>query len=125
LRPATVLPGGSFLVIAKSPADLQSVYGLSGVLGPYTNNLPNNSGTIRLRNRVGAIFLEVNYGSTPPWPAAADGAGHSLVLARPSLGGDNADAWAAGEAVGVATDTRDLVNNARLRAEVFIDFNVI
>lgn len=54
-------------------------------LGPWTrtNNLPNDAGTVRLRNRLGAVLLEVNYSDEPPWPAAADGGGHSLVLARP------------------------------------------
>src|SRR5206468_12025506 len=87
--PGTIMPGGSFLVVARSPADVQSVYAISGVLGPYTNNLPNSAGTLRLRNQADAIFLEVNYDSRPPWPAAADGAGHSLVLARPSFGENN------------------------------------
>src|SRR5947208_775749 len=97
--PGTILPGGGFLVVARSPADVQSVYGIRGVLGPYTNNLPNSSGTVRLRNRVGAIYLEVNYDSQPPWPVAADGAGHSLILARPSFGENDSRAWAASDSV--------------------------
>jgi hypothetical protein len=96
----TVIAGGGFLVIARSPEDVQSVYGLSGVLGPFTSNLPNTSGTVSLISRAGGVFLEVNYGSTSPWPASADGAGHSLVLARPSLGEGNPLAWAASDAVG-------------------------
>src|SRR5262249_18001861 len=46
----TIIPGGRFLVVARSPADLENVTGLTGVLGPYTNNLSNSSGTVRLRN---------------------------------------------------------------------------
>jgi len=42
LPAGTILPGGGFLVIAKSPADLQSVYGVLNVIGPYTNSLSNN-----------------------------------------------------------------------------------
>ncbi|MGC3960734.1 MAG: lamin tail domain-containing protein [Verrucomicrobiota bacterium] len=83
--PGTVIPGGSFLVVAKSPTDLQNAYGISGVLGPFTNSLPNDSGTVRLLNQSGGVFLEVNYSDDPPWPAAADDGGHSLVLARPSV----------------------------------------
>ena len=100
--PGTVLPGGSFAVVARNPADLASVYGLSSVLGPFalTNNLPNGHGTIRLRNPVGAIFLEAQDSSDPPWPVAADGAGHSLVLAHASYGEGDARAWAASDAVG-------------------------
>lgn len=98
----TVLAPGAFLVVAQNPADVEAVYGISGVLGPFanTNSLPNDSGTIQLRHRTGAVFLEANYDTQAPWPVAADGAGHSLVLARPSYGEGNVQAWAASDAVG-------------------------
>src|SRR5206468_4539568 len=114
--------GGAFLVVAKSPADLQSVYGISGVLGPYTNNLPNSSGTVRLRNRVGAIYLEVNYDSRPPWPAAADGAGHSLILARPSFGENDSRAWAASDSVGGSPGRLDPITPDPLRNIMINEF---
>lgn len=98
----TVLAPGAFLVVAQNPADVESVYGISGVLGPFsnTNSLPNDRGTIQLRHRTDAVFLEANYDTQAPWPVAADGAGHSLVLARPSYGEGNVAAWAASDAVG-------------------------
>ncbi len=97
--PQTVLLGGAFLVIARKPADLQSVYGITNVLGPYRGSL-KTSGTVRLRSDAGAVLLEVPYENDPPWPVAADGTGHSLVLARPSSGEGFAEAWAASDAVG-------------------------
>lgn len=96
----TVLPGGAFVVVAKKPADVQSVYGLGGVFGPFTNNLSPNSGTLRLQNRSDAVLLEVNFDCRPPWPVAAGGTGHSLVLARPSYGEGNPKAWAASDVFG-------------------------
>ena len=36
--PNTVMQGNAFLVIAASPADIQAVYGISNVTGPYTNS---------------------------------------------------------------------------------------
>lgn len=98
----TTMPARSLLVVAASPADLQAAYGLHGVLGPWTdtNGLPNSPGTVRLRNAQDALLLEVNYSGDPPWPLAADGAGHSLVLARPSLGEGDPRAWAASDALG-------------------------
>src|SRR5258707_4604641 len=83
--PNTILQGGAFVVAARSPADIQSVYGITNVMGPYTNSL-KRSGIVRLRNDTDAIYLEVPYSNEPPWPVAADGTGHSLVLARPSCG---------------------------------------
>src|SRR6185369_10653844 len=82
------------------PADVQSVYGISGVLGGFSNRLSNGSGTIRLRNNLGAVLLEANYSGDPPWPLAADGAGHSLVLARPTYGEADPRAWDASDLVG-------------------------
>src|SRR5262249_4882470 len=51
-------------------------------------------------NKHGAVLIEVNYSGDPPWPVAADGAGHSLVLARPSFGEDDPRAWDASDLVG-------------------------
>lgn len=90
----TVLPGGGFIVVARTPADVKSVYGIANVAGPYANSL-KRSGTLRLRDKTDAILLEVPYSNRPPWPVAADGTGHSLVLARPSYGEGSAQAWAA------------------------------
>src|SRR5439155_23110233 len=64
----TVLPARSFLVVAPAPAEVQAVYGMSGVLGPFgngTNSLSNDNGSIRLRNKTGAVLLEVHYSDTP------------------------------------------------------------
>jgi CotH protein/lamin tail-like protein/Ig-like domain-containing protein len=105
---STILPAGAFLVIARNPGRLESLYGLSGVLGPWlgedgsaiTNALPDDNGRVRLRNRGDAVILEVNYEGHLPWPIAADGAGHSLVLTRPSYGEDDVRAWAASAHIG-------------------------
>jgi hypothetical protein len=115
--PNTILPAGSFLVVARNPSLLQSTYGISGVLGPWlgdggdpvTNALPDDTGTIRLRNSAGAVLLDIGYSGNPPWPIAADGAGHSLVLARPSYGENNPQGWAASARIGGTPGTADPV----------------
>ncbi|MEJ5237733.1 MAG: lamin tail domain-containing protein [Limisphaera sp.] len=111
----TTLPARGYLVVAANPADVQAVYGLTGVLGPLTNAnadpmnvLPNGGGRIRLRDELGAVLLEVNYDDADPWPVAADGAGHSLVLARPSYGEDDPWAWTASDRVGGSPGVRDV-----------------
>ena len=81
----TVMPGGGFLVLAAAPADMQTVYGITNVLGPYTGSL-KKSGTIQLLDEVGAVLLTIPYSNVSPWPVAPDGTGHSLVLAHPSYG---------------------------------------
>lgn len=106
------LPAGGWVVVARDPArgwattpggdGLPRLAGGAVLLGPFanTNNLPNDVGTVQLRNPEGAVLLEVNYGSRAPWPVAADGGGASLVLARPSFGEGDPRAWAASEAIG-------------------------
>jgi hypothetical protein len=118
----TVIPGGGFVVVARSPFALQTAYGLTGVLGPYSKNLPNDAGTVRLSNQAGGVLLEVNYSDQPPWPVAADGAGHSLVLARPSYGEDNVLAWAASDSVGGSPGRLDPFTPAPLRSVVINEF---
>ncbi len=118
----TTLPGGGMVVVAKSPAELAQAYGIAGVLGPYTNNLPNGGGTVRLLNQAGALFLEVKYSDQPPWPVAADGAGHSLVLARASYGEENPLAWAASDAIGGSPGRLDPYTPDPLRQVVINEF---
>ncbi len=88
-----VLAPLSYLVVAKEPASVETVYGLTNVYGPFTGSLPNSEGRVRLRNAQDAILLEVNYSDQPPWPTAPDGAGHSLVLSQASYGENDPKAW--------------------------------
>ena len=118
----TVLQGNSYLVVAPVPADVEAAYGISGVLGGSTNNFGNGGGTVRLRKRSGAVVLEVQYSDQAPWPAAADGSGHSLVLARPSYGENNPKAWAASATKGGSPGRADPVPTGLLENVVINEF---
>jgi hypothetical protein len=120
--PGTILAGGAFAVVARVPADVEAVYQISGVYGPFTNNLPNDSGRVRLRNELDAVLLEVNYSSHYPWPVAADGAGHSLVLAHPSYGEGQHAAWAASDAIGGSPGRMEPFGSEPLRPVVINEF---
>ena len=98
----TVLAARSFLVVAANPTDFRAVYSFTNVFGPFlgSNGLQNSSGTLRLRNSRDAVLFEMSYNGNPPYPASADGGGHSLVLARPSYGESDARAWAASDLIG-------------------------
>lgn len=115
-----VLPPGGFLVVARRPADFAVVSGLTTALGPFAwaGSLPNDGGVLRLHNARGGVLLEVEYGTRPPWPAAADGAGHSLVLARPSFGEGDARAWAASDCMGGSPGGAEAVRPNRYAAVV-------
>jgi hypothetical protein len=121
----TTVPGLGFIVVATVPSDVQSIYGLVSVFGGLSNpanSLPNDAGTLRLRNKSGAVLLEVNYSDESPWPAAADGAGHSLVLVRPSLGERNPAAWAASVYIGGSPGAAEPANSDPLNAVVINEF---
>jgi hypothetical protein len=95
--PNTVIAARSYLVVAGNPADFVAGYGGATPLGPFvnTNKLNNESGIVRLKNDRGGVLIEFTYRDDPPWPLAAAGTGHSMVLARPSYGEDDPRAWAA------------------------------
>ena len=107
----TVLRAGAYTVLARVPDMIRTNYGVTNVLGPWigsaTNRLPTETGLIRLRNPLGAVLLEVNYSDSPPWPESADGAGHSLVLARPSWGENNDRAWSQSDVIGGSPGVAD------------------
>ncbi len=103
------LAAGAFAVVAKVPGDAEAIYGVKSVLGPYSGSLANGSGTLRLRNPAKAVLLAAAFDSQPPWPAAADGAGHSLVLAVPSIGESNPKAWSASSRIGGSPGNLDPV----------------
>ncbi len=101
------IAGKGTLVIAKIPADVQTAYGITGVLGGFPQSLANSGGTIRLRKPSGAIVLEVTWNDHAPWPVTPDGTGHSLHLARPSYGEASPKAWDASATIGGTPGTAD------------------
>lgn len=92
-RAGTILPGRAFAVVAAEPASMESQYGLTGVYGPYQGRLSNGGGALRLVNNRGGVLLEIEYADRYPWPEAADGLGHSLVLVKPDYGESNPISW--------------------------------
>lgn len=95
----TIVPGGAFLVVAAAPADLAAAYGITNLAGPYAGSL-KKTGLIQFLDKTGAVLLEISYANTLPWPAGADGTGHSIVLARPSYGEAAPRAWTISDVVG-------------------------
>jgi hypothetical protein len=106
----TIIRPGQFLVVAREPSFVESHYGITGVLGPWqgvstsnpgisTNTLPGSEGLVRLRSPANAVLLQVRYQGRNPWPIAADGSGHSLVLSHPSYGEGDPKAWSASDTI--------------------------
>jgi hypothetical protein len=94
------LGAGQFAVIAAEPSSIESVYNLSGVLGPFAKKLSAGGDQLTLRNTAGAVRADFTYDSKAPWPVSPDGAGHSLVCLYPSYGEEDPRAWGASQLVG-------------------------
>ena len=117
-----VIAARTFLIVARDPSAAAVFYGFGNVFGPFEGNLPNGGGTVRLRNELDALLLEVEYDDQLPWPIAADGAGHSLVLSCPDYGEDDVKAWSASARVGGSAGTIDPVVSEPLRNVVINEF---
>jgi len=119
-----LVPAGGFVVVARDPVEFGVLYPGVEALGPFagTNNLPNDGGLVRLRNGWGAVLLEVEYGTEPPWSAAADGAGCSLVLSRPSYGEGDVRAWGASRFVGGSPGAMETQGSEALDAVMINEF---
>ena len=117
----TTLAPGEFLVIAKDPAAVREFYGVD-CLGPYDGKLANSGGTLRFCNEVNGILQEVEYENRAPWPVAAFGTGHSLVLSHPSYGENDARAWSASDRVGGSPGTTESVGAEPLRGVVINEY---
>lgn len=111
-EPNTVLGPKQYLIVARDPNAFKAAYPNVSVVGPYTGKLDNNGERIDLSNYNGGVVLSFKYGTTYPWPVAADGAGHSLALAK--LGGDpeEAGSWAASAAIGGSPGRAEPVQTA-------------
>ena len=95
----TMIASNSFIVIAAAPNDVEGVYGIANVMGPYTGSL-KKAETLQLLDERTNVLLTVPYSSTYPWPVAADGTGHSIVLANPTYGEGDPRAWEISDVVG-------------------------
>jgi predicted phage tail protein len=89
------IPGSGFVVVASDPAAVEAKHGITGVLGPWTGELPNGGARIELRDDLGNLADEVRYAAGGLWPAGADGTGPSAELVNPGLDNSIGLAWAA------------------------------
>lgn len=73
---------GEFKVLARVPEIFRLEYGFAPDFGPYTGQLDNGGERLRVEDTFGKEVLELTYKDHGDWPAAADGAGHSMVYEK-------------------------------------------
>jgi hypothetical protein len=98
----TFLAPGQFAVLVRDPSAFTNRYPSVPIFGTYTGKLSNSGETLSLVHATEAPIFSVDYDTRPPWPAAADGTGFSLVPVNPNLNPDpnNAANWRASSAIG-------------------------
>ncbi len=89
----TTLEPDGYLVIAKNPGRIMSVYGIADVLGPYEGVLANGGERVRLKDAHNNTADEVRYYDSGRWDKWADGLGSSLELIDPRQDNSLPGAW--------------------------------
>ena len=118
------IAAGGFLVIASDPVQVQTVYGIAGVLGPWTAgaSLSGKGEKITLSKPgvTAGTFVKVDdvtYASEGDWATRireatfggwdwstpANGGGQSMELRNPAVSNDNGQNWSASTAAAGAT----------------------
>ncbi len=107
----TKLQAAEYIVIARNPQAVEAEYGITGVYGPWGGKLDNDGERIDLSNEVGGIILSFAYNDGPPWPQAADGAGHSLVLSKLAGDPEETSTWAQSLLIGGSPGRADALDS--------------
>jgi len=108
---ASITPGG-YAVVGNDPATVETVYGISGVFGPFTSGRLSNAGErLALENGLGGLVDEVNYDDHSPWPESPDGRGPSLELINPTFDNDSPCSWAASQPIETSSGTPSAQNS--------------
>lgn len=96
----TMMPPRSHLLVCNDVSVARAAYGVSNVFGPYSGRLNNAGERVSLANPYGAVVQTVRYSDRYPWPAAADGTGHSLSLRDVYLPVDEYASWTNSSVIG-------------------------
>ena len=96
----SIVRGGGYLLVARSPATIMAATGLTNVYGPFSGRLANEGEAIQLLNNSARVVDEVTYGVDGDWPVAPDGSGVSLAKRDPDTASGPADNWTMSEQIG-------------------------
>lgn len=96
----TIISGGGYIVVAKSPQTIKTIMGLTNVYGPFEGRLANDGETIELRNNNQRLMDVVNYGVGGDWTVSPDGCGPSLSKLESDMASDEPESWQQSEQFG-------------------------
>ncbi len=82
------------LVVAKDLAAFRTIYPkVSAVVGPFTGELPDRGGRIRLRSREGTEAAAMRFGTLGAWSSVPRGTGYTAVLGDVLFDPEAARSW--------------------------------
>ncbi|MEM7230668.1 MAG: lamin tail domain-containing protein [Planctomycetota bacterium] len=96
----TIIPGGSYIVIALDPEGMRERVHPDRVFGPFQGRLDNGGERIELRNNSAWLMDTVRYRDGGLWPVAADGSGATLAKQHPDTSSDRVASWVVSAEVG-------------------------
>ena len=105
----SIIKGGGYLVVARSPTTMMGVIGSTNVYGPFFGRLENSGGALKLHNNSGRVMDEVHYDTEGDWPVAPDGSGVSLAKRDPDTAGSSAANWTSSEQMGGTPGARNFL----------------
>ena len=104
------IPAGGYVVVSENTNAFRVKFGFTP-LGPWTGNLNNFGERIVLRNAVGVVEDEVDYGLGFPWPIVGDPPGYSIELISPALDNDLGGSWRASVVGASPSQTQTLISD--------------
>ncbi|MBN2746697.1 MAG: lamin tail domain-containing protein, partial [Bacteroidales bacterium] len=89
----TIMTPGSYLVIAKDSALVNSVFGITGTHQWTSGGLKNSGEAIEIVNTNAISVAKVEFSDQSPWAVEADGDGPSLEFCDKNLANNNGANW--------------------------------
>lgn len=89
----TLLEPGERLVLAADPALFREAHPSVPLAGNFVGSLDNGGERLTLVDRGEKVLVDLTYRDDGGWPLAADGLGHSLVLACPGASPGLSASW--------------------------------
>lgn len=96
----TIIPGGGYLVVARSPDTLRAEGVRAEILGPFDGRFDNSGERLELLDRNGRTMDRVRYRDGGAWPVGPDGSGATLAKRDPELSSAPARNWTTSARVG-------------------------
>ncbi|MCP4542399.1 MAG: hypothetical protein GY832_35195 [Chloroflexi bacterium] len=110
--PSTTILPSSYVVVGYDPTTVETVYSISGVLGPFVSGrLANGGERVALEDDLGSLVDEVTYDDHHPWPELPDGNGPSLELINPTFDNNRPCSWGSNQPITISLGTPGAQNS--------------